>query len=43
MDIHMDKFYKTEDVRNKMSPRSYTKGERDDIVSNYFTDKRKLK
>ena len=44
----MDKFFRTEDQRIKMSPKAgreslMSKGERDDMVSNYFTDKKKFK
>lgn len=42
----MDKLFKTEDNRGaKATPvdQRLTKGERDDLVSNYFTDKKKFK
>ena len=48
IEIKMDKFFRTEDQRIKMSPKAgreslMSKGERDDMVSNYFTDKKKFK
>lgn len=43
MDIKMEKFYKTEDPRDRTPPKLISKGERDDIVSNYFNDKKKFK
>ena len=43
MDINMDKYYKTEDNRARISPKIISKGEIDDIVSNYFNDNKKFK
>lgn len=44
--MKMEKYYKTEDHRNKTSTQGdnrLSKGERDDMVSNYFSDKKKFK
>lgn len=46
LDMKMEKYYKTEDHRNKTSTQvdnRLSKGERDDMVSNYFNDKKKFK
>ena len=48
IDQQLEGFYKTEDNRGKSHLGHYdkplmTKNERDDMVSNYFSDKRKLK